>query len=219
MRFFNIMLNNIMITYPRKCPQCEYVANTPAMYSYHKQIHLPIPKNTYCHFGCGCKATFRNTGGKYTCKEKYQECSAYITQLKERTKKSWANDNQRKEQTKKSFIKRLHNTETRERIKETKRKATGIITPEEAKDYRRYASLIRERSQRWAKEQGYVLGQQTIHVDHKLSILDAWHAKLSVETVSHPANLQILEAKKNSSKGRKSILTVDELLNLLCEPT
>ena len=80
-----------------------------------------------------------------------------------------------------------------------------------------HIAIIMDGNGRWAKEQGYVLGQQTIHVDHKLSILDAWHAKLSVETVSHPANLQILEAKKNSSKGRKSSLTVNELLNLLCE--
>ena len=206
-----------MITYPRKCPSCNYIANNPAMYSYHKQTHQPVPIGTLCHFGCGCIAMYRNTGGKYTCKEKYQDCSAYLEQLSDRTTKSWKDANTRKEETKKSLISRLHNEKTFKKIKETKRKATGILTPEELKEYRYYARAIRYRSQRWAKEQGYVLGQQTIHVDHKLSILDAWHAKLSVETVSHPANLQILEAKKNSSKGRKSSLTVNELLNLLCE--
>jgi hypothetical protein len=50
-----------------------------------------------------------------------------------------------------------------------------------------------------------------------LSIFDAWKAGLSENIVNHPANLQILEAKKNSSKGSKSILTVEELMRLINE--
>jgi hypothetical protein len=204
-----------MITYPRKCLHCDYVANNPAMYSYHKQTHLPIPDNTYCHFGCGGNALFRNTGGKYTCCDQYQKCPAYIDQLSERTKQSWVGSDTRKEQTKKSLVDRLHTRETINKMKETKRKKFGLLTPEAAKEYRHYARAIRVKAQQWAKEQGYVLGQQTYHVDHKLSILDAWHAGLSADIVSHPANLQILEAKKNSSKGAKSSITVEELLILI----
>lgn len=82
-------------------------------------------------------------------------------------------------------------------------------------DYRHYGRRVRSRAQKWAKEQGFVLGQQTHHVDHKLSIWDAWKAGLSESIVNHPANLQILDAKANSSKGAKSSLTVDELLKLI----
>ena len=109
-----------MITYPRKCPSCNYIANNPAMYSYHKQTHQPVPIGTLCHFGCGCIAMYRNTGGKYTCKEKYQDCSAYLEQLSDRTTKSWKDANTRKEETKKSLISRLHNEKTFKKIKETK---------------------------------------------------------------------------------------------------
>ena len=76
---------------------------------------------------------------------------------------------------------------------------------------------MRQRVQQWEKEQGYVLGQQTYHVDHKLSILDAWKVGLSEEVANHPANLQIIEAKSNTSKGSNSILTV-EAANEPCEP-
>ena len=204
----------IKIPYPRKCKHCDYVSNNPTMYHYHKKTHETIPEDTYCHFGCGCKALFCNTGGKYTCKEKWAECPAYIDQLKERTKKSWSGDTQRKEKTKKSFIKRLHNQETVDKMKATKRKKYGNFTPEQMKDFRHYSRRIRARAQQWAKEQGYVLGKQTYHVDHKFSVWDSWLSGLSENVVNHPANLQILEAKKNSSKGRKSLYTLEELLEL-----
>lgn len=206
--------NYIKIKYPRKCELCDYTSNNPTMYHYHKKTHDPIPKNTYCHFGCGCKALFRNTHMKYTCKEKYQECSAYIDQLKERTEKSWKGAVDRKIATKNSLVERLHNRETIDKMKATKRKKYGNFTPEQMRDFRHYARRIRARAQKWAKEQGYVLGQQTYHVDHKFSIWDAWLAGLSESVVNHPANLRILEANENSSKGAKSLYTLEELLRL-----
>lgn len=207
-----------MIAYPRHCTHCDYISNNPTMYHYHKKTHITIPKNTYCYFGCNCKATYCNTKGNYICKEKYSECPAYLLQLSNRTKLSWKNATARKEETKQSLINRLHNQQTVEKMKETKRKKTGLITPASQKEYRHYARAIRKRAQRWAKEQGYVIGHQTYHVDHKLSILDAWHANLPEHIVNHPANLQIIEAKQNSSKGAKSILTVEELLKLVSQP-
>ena len=201
-----------MISYPRKCPHCEYMSNNPSMYLYHKQIHLAIPENTYCHFGCGHKATSRNTGGKYTCKTAYQECSAYIDQLKERTTRSWLNSDERKTQVQTN---QMNTLEANEKRKETRRLKFGLLTPEIAKQYRSYARAIRQRAQKWAKEQGYVLGKQTYHVDHKFSILDSWHAELKAEIVNHPANLEIMEAKKNSGKGSKSSITLEELMSLI----
>jgi hypothetical protein len=204
-----------MITYPRKCPICEYVANNPAMYSYHKQTHQSIPADTLCHFGCGSTATHRNTGGKYTCKLKYQECPSYIDQLSNRTKKSWEGAIKRKEETKKCFYDHCSGNETaRKKAKQAIKEKWGDFTPEQMKDFRQYARRIRVRAQKWAKAQGYVLGQQTFHVDHKFSIWDSWVAGLPESVVNHPTNLRILEANENSSKGAKSLYTLEELLIL-----
>lgn len=204
------------ISYPRKCEQCDYVSNNPAMYSYHKHTHDPIPKGQLCNHGCDRPALFKGTGGKYTCVKNAHRCPEYITKHIERVKAQWANPDsvQRKENTKQSLIERLHNEETYKKISKAKREKFGTLDPEKAKDYRHYARYIRERAQKWAKAQGYEIGKQTYHVDHRLSIMDSWHAGLPEEVVNHPANLQIIEAKLNSSKGAKSSITVEELLQL-----
>ena len=203
--------------YPRKCDHCDYISNNPQMWHYHKKTHASIPEGKLCENGCGGFANFINTNGRYTCVKISHQCSQYIKQHSERIKAHWDKPEAliRKEKTKESFVKRLHNNETVEKMKATKRKKSGLLTPDDAKNYRHYARAIRERAQIWAREQGYVLGQQTYHVDHKLSILDAWNANLPAEVVNHPANLQIIEAKQNTSKGRKSIITVEELYLLI----
>lgn len=93
-----------------------------------------------------------------------------------------------------------------------------MLNPQVAKDYRHYARRIRSKAQQWAREQGYVLGRQTYHVDHRFSIMDAWNAGLSIEIVNHPYNLQILDAKQNSSKGMTSSITLEELLENVNQP-
>ena len=206
------------IQYPRKCQHCDYVSNNPSMHHYHKKTHEPIPAGQLCDHGCGRNAVQRGTGGKYTCEKVAHHCPVYLQEHSARVKQHWEGAGERKEATKNSLVVRLHNKETVEKMKQTKRKQFGMLTPAQAKEYRYYARAIRQRAQQWAKEQGYVLGQQTYHVDHKLSILDAWHAGLSAEIVNHPVNLQILEAKQNSSKGAKSIITVDELLKFINLP-
>jgi hypothetical protein len=198
--------------YPRKCEHCDYVSNNPSMYHYHKKTHNPIPEGTLCWQGCGQLATQCGTGGKYTCLPKAQRCPEYIKHHSIRIAKQWEGDVERKDKTRRTFINHLHTQEVINKAKETKRKQFGLLTPEQVTEYRHYARAIRQRAQLWAKEQGYVLGKQTYHVDHKLSILDAWHAGLSADIVNHPTNLQILEAKQNSSKGAKSSITVEELL-------
>lgn len=201
------------IQYPRKCNHCDYVSNNPQMWHYHHKTHNAIPNDKLCENGCGNRANFFNTSGRYTCFKISHQCPEYIKNHAERIKDQWAHpqSDNRKELTKKSFVERLHNPETVNKMKETKRKKSGLLTPEDAKNYRHYARVIRQRAQIWAKDKGYVLGQQTYHVDHMFSILDAWNANLPAEIVNHPANLQILEAKENSSKGRKSIITLNEL--------
>jgi len=202
----------IKIQYPRQCEHCDYVSNNPQMYHYHKRIHEPIPNGQLCNHGCGFPAQYRGTGGIYSCHQVSQHCPAYIKQHSERVKQQWINATGRKEKTKESLVDRLHNVETVEKMKQTLKKKWGNFTPEQMKDFRHYARRVRSRAQKWAKDQGYVLGQQTYHVDHKLSVREAWLARLSEEEVNHPFNLRILEAKANCSKGSKSTLTVDQLL-------
>ena len=202
----------IKIQYPRKCEHCDYVSNNPSMYHYHSKTHQSIPAGTLCNHGCGQLATVINTNGKYTCLPLAQHCPEYLRKHSYRVKKQWEGAEQRKEITRLTIDTRLNTKENIEKRKQTLKEKWGDFTPEQMKDFRHYARRIRARAQKWAKEQGYVLGQQTYHVDHKLSILDAWHAGLSAEIVNHPANLQILEAKQNSSKGSKSSITVEELL-------
>lgn len=211
--------NKGIIQYPRKCDQCDYMSNNPVMYHYHKHTHDPILAGTLCDLGCGQMAIVRGTGGKYTCQTVAHHCPEYLKKLSIQIKKQWdcPESIKRKERTRESFIKRVHNQETYSKSKNTKRQKFRIITPEQIKDYRHYARKIRSRAQQWAREQGYKIGKQTLHVDHKLSILDAWHANLPAEIVNHPVNLQILEAKKNSSKGSRSSITVEELMKNINE--
>lgn len=208
--------NYVKIQYPRKCNHCEYVSSNPQMWHYHNKTHNPIPEGQLCENGCDSKAKFLNTKGRYTCKKISHQCPEYVKTHSDRIKKQWeVAPVERKEKVKESFVARLHNSVTIDKIKETKRKRSGLLTPEDAKNYRHYARAVRQRAQQWAKEQGHSLGQQTYHVDHKLSVLDAWNANLPLEIVNHPVNLQILEAKKNSSKGSTSILTVNELYDMI----
>ena len=208
--------NYIKIMYPRKCECCDYVSNNPTMFHYHKKTHEPIPIGKLCDHGCGQQATVINTKGSYTCLPNAHHCPEYIKQHSIRIAKQWEGDTLRKEKTKERFFEHCcGNVKVKEKQIATLRKKWGDFTPEQMKDFRHYARRIRSRAQKWAKEQGYVLGQQTYHVDHKLSVFDAWKAGLSESIVNHPANLQILEAKQNSSKGSKSSITVEELLKLI----
>jgi len=203
------------IQYPRKCDHCDYVSNNPQMYSYHKQTHQSIPYGTLCNQGCGQLAKYTNTKGNHTCEKIAQHCPQYVKEHSARVESQWKNDDARKEKTKELFIKHCNTLAVRKRHKEIWQEKSQIYTPEQAKEYRHYARRIRQKAQKWAREQGYILGQQTYHVDHKFSIIDAWNAGLSIEIVNHPANLQILEAKKNSSKGPNSSITLTELMEVV----
>jgi len=211
------------IFYPRKCTHCDYIANNSTMYHYHKKTHDIIPDGKLCDHGCGQIATTINTNGKYICTEVAHQCPEYTNQLSERVKAHWKRpgSNIRKEKTKEKFLKHCcNNSSVREKQKKTLREKWGNFTADEIKEYRYFARRIRSRAQRWAKSQGYVLGQQTYHVDHKLSIFDAWKAGLNEDVINHPANLQVVEAKHNTKKGSKSSISLEDLLkeiNALCE--
>ena len=205
------------IVYPRKCEHCDYVSNNPSMYHYHNKIHQPIPKGTLCDHGCGQMATVINTHGKYTCKTIAQHCPEYVRKHSERVTEHWQRPDAliRKEKTKERFFEHCCGVpKVIEKQKQTLKEKWGDITPAQMKDFRHYARRIRSRAQKWAKAQGYELGKQTYHVDHKFSIWDAWLEGLPESVVNHPANLRILEATENLSKGANSLYTLEELLKL-----
>ena len=207
----------IKIQYPRKCNHCDYISNNPQMWHYHNMTHDPIPQGILCDQGCGKPALFKNTNSRYTCCKITQHCESYTKEHSSRIKQHWERPgaDERKAKTKQTFLESACTPEAINKMKETKRKKSGLLTPEDAKNYRHYARAIRQRAQMWATANGYELGQQTYHVDHKLSILDAWNANLPAEIVNHPANLQILEAKENSKKGSKSIITIEQLYEMI----
>lgn len=51
--------------------------------------------------------------------------------------------------------------------------------------------------------------------DHKYSITDGYNNKVDPKILAHPANCQLLPHNKNVSKGTKSSITLEELLNLI----
>lgn len=207
----------IKIQYPRKCDHCDYISNNPQMWHYHNKTHDPIDERQLCDHGCETAAKFRNTKGTYSCSKVSQHCPGYIEKHSERIKDHWQRPeaSARKEDAARSLRERLHNTENYAKMSKTKRINFGTFTTDLAKDFRHYARFIRQRAQKWAADQGYSIGKQTHHVDHRFSVLDAWKNNLSEHIVNHPANLQILEAKVNSSKGSTSELTLDELYAII----
>jgi hypothetical protein len=201
------------VYYPRKCNDCDYISNNPSMFHYHKKIHSSII-DKICDHGCGLPAIKMSTYGKYCCSESFSKCPGYLKGLIERTTNKWKESESinRRDETRKSLIQRLHNEENYKKSSGTKRIKTGLLTEEKRKIFRRYAYACRKLAQLWAKDNGYEIGRQTYHVDHIYSVLDGFNNEIAPSIISHPANLRILEAKKNSSKGRKSEMTLVELL-------
>lgn len=215
MTFFKLAINNIMkINYPRKCHSCDYLSNNPQMFHYHKQIHDEIPDDQLCDLGCGNLATVKTTGGQYSCQKISHQCPSSRKRAAERVKNDWEKpkSNSRRLEIRNRVIDPIEKKKQSMKSSETKRNKIGIFTVEQATDFRHYARRLRTKAQRWARNNGYDIGRQTYHIDHKLSILDAWKLGLSETIVNHPANLQILDAKINSGKGSKSSLTYEQLL-------
>lgn len=201
------------ISYPRKCETCDYISNNPSMFHYHKKTHYSV-EGKVCAYGCEQPAKFVSTQETYCCSKTFHLCPGYLETHSDRISQQWERpeSQQRKIDTRQSFIERLHTPEIRERQKNTMRAKTGILTEERRLIFRRYAYACRKLAQSWAKDNGYEIGQQTFHVDHIYSVLDGFKNGIEPAIISHQVNLRILEAKKNSSKGPKSEITLEELL-------
>lgn len=197
--------------YPKKCAKCNYIANNPSMYYYHARTHELIPLGQLCDHGCNQPALFRNTKGSYTCKKNAHQCPAYLERQSQKVKTDWNNANERREKAKNTFMAVVHSDKIRKKTLEAI-KARAIIKAEDAKDYKAYARKCRKISQQWARSNGYKISRQTYHVDHRLSLVDAYNSNLDVEIASHPINLQVISATENTRKWAKSEITAEQLI-------
>jgi hypothetical protein len=201
------------IVYPRKCLQCDYLSNNPSMYHYHAKTHDQIPNGQLCNHGCGRDAKYKGTGGIYRCEAVSQQCTAYIKIHSDRVKAQWdSNDwSDRKQHATHTLRMFCQTPDGIEKSKSAKRIKFKYLSEEVHKEYRHYARYIRKHAQLWAKAQGYNIGKLTYHVDHRFSILDGFHANVPETIMNHPANLEILTASQNASKGAKSSMTLEQL--------
>lgn len=208
------------IIYPRKCESCDYVSNNPSMFHYHKKTHYPV-EGKICEYGCGMSAKFVSTKEIYCCSKNHMQCPSVRKEIADKVTNQWAapDADERRVNAEKTFRKAVHNVETVAKATNTKWAKWGMenATAAQWKEFRKYGRSCRKLSQKWARDNGHELGQKTFHVDHIYSIMDGFKNKVSPLIVSHPANLRILEAKKNSSKGAKSEITLAELLGKIDE--
>ena len=198
------------ITYPRKCETCDYISNNPSMFHYHKKTHLPVIGQV-CH-KCNNPAVVVSTMGIYRCNENPHLCPVYLEEHSARIEDQWKDDEDRRTATRTSTIERFQTEENYKKVSAGKRYKTGLLTEEKRKDFRKYARACRSLAQLWAKDNGHAIGRQTFHVDHIFSVLDGFTLGVEPAIVSHPENLRILAAKVNSSKGRTSEMTLQQLL-------
>ena len=203
------------ILYPRKCNHCEYVSNNPAMWHYHNKTHDSIPEGRLCDHGCGNQAIYVNTNKTYSCTRVSQHCPKYRTTHSERIREQWVGAEERKASTAELLKSRNYHKGSLDKAKQTRRSKPLSLKFEDIPHYRIYARKARKLAQAWARSNGHEIGKLTYHVDHKVSVLEGWNNKLPLEVISHPANLQILEARENSGKGAKSCMTVEELLTMI----
>lgn len=205
------------IKYPRKCDTCDYISNNPTMFHYHKKTHYSVV-DKICDYGCKQPANFVSTRGVYCCSKNHMQCPIVREEYVNKVTIQWKRPEsaQRKINTAISTKERLCTREMIEKGRRAKWAKWGMehATEEQWKDFRKYARSCRALSQKWAKDNGYKIGLQTFHVDHIFSVVDGFRNKVSPIIMSHSANLRILEAKKNSSKGCKSEITLEELLTL-----
>lgn len=209
------------ITYPRKCPHCEYEANNPQAYSYHKRKHKEIPTGTLCSHGCGGLANYTTTNNTYTCSEKYSQCPAHIEKLSKSAKESWDNDPKRKENMKVNGP--MSTTEAREKIssiQKAKWKQRLVITENEAPhDMKQYKRLVHNLSQRTYRENietinpnNFTISRTTYHLDHKVSKHVGWLLHIPAKYLASVENLELLPSTINEGKGAKCSIKPSDLL-------
>ncbi len=214
-----------MITYPRICQICNYSANNPTMWGYHKATHVPIPNGKLCDFGCEQPAVARKTTGRYVCCETSQNCPSYRKQHAARIKKQWAT-NEWKDRRLKNKMRTLNETDEQRRIRNEKQKKTKrekLLSIADTFGKRQYSRIIIYHSRKTYKIHKETLNPLNLqisrdeyHIDHKVSRHVGYLLKIPIHYMYSEHNLDIMPSKQNSSKSSKCSLHPMRLLEL-CE--
>lgn len=199
-----------MITYPRKCVQCDYIATSPQTYSYHKRKHKPIPHNALCEGGCGQVAKFRMTNNRLMCSDNSFTCPAYLKQHSDRVQTQWDNSPERKQQL--SLSGPMTSQISRDKLSETQKKRWRerilIIESEVPADMKQYKRQVHTLSQRTYKEykdtinpNNFSLGRRRYHLDHKVSKHVGWLLNIPAVYMASLHNLEVIPSTINEGKG------------------
>lgn len=216
------------IEYPRKCPHCDYLANSPQSYSYHLRKHKAIPEGTLCDGGCGQLAKYRTTNNRMLCCEHYQKCPQYIIDHKQRVIDSWKNDTERKNKMVNNNP--MLDEAARNKISDSQKqvwKERLLITEKDApQDVKQYKRLVHNISQRTYKDNmdlinpnKHPIGRTEFHLDHKVSKHVGWLLHIPAKYIASVENLEVLPSQLNEGKGAKCSLKPSELLVLCNAPS
>lgn len=214
-----VTINTPMMIYPRKCQHCEYIANNPQMYSYHKRIHETIPVDKRCDHGCGFQAQYRNTAGTYTCERIAFHCPALQSKIAIQVKEHWQHEAtvERKKQTRERFITTVHNEECIGKAKRTKRE--HLLSYDNTKPRRRYNWAVHKSSQYTLREMAEIvnpnnlaIGKTEAHLDHLVSKHVGFLLNIPVKYMSDAANLRVVSYTENIKKGPKCLIHPCDLL-------
>jgi len=214
-----------MITYPRKCNDCEYMSNNPAMWHYHKQTHESIPVGILCNQGCGQQAEHKNTNGNYTCSKPVQHCPMYKTKHAEQVTKQWAKPKsiKRKKELSKRSLAYTPEQRAQQATKQSQTKRRKRLATENTWERRKYnRSVIYHSNKNYQKHKNkinpmnLIVGRKEHHLDHQVSKFVGWMLNIPIDYISNPKNLKILYYKDNCGKRNRCTLHPLALLRL-CE--
>ena len=210
-----------MIEYPRKCPQCDYMASSPQTFFYHKRTHKPIPPGTLCCGGCGQEAKFITTNNNVWCCKEFSHCPRQAIEKSDRAAQQWDNDPQRKL----NMITNgpMSSKEAREKISKAvsdRWKKKYIVTenqaPESMKQYKRDVHYASQRTYKSNIDHinplGLQIGRSSYHLDHKVSKHVGWLLGIPVKYIASKFNLEIMPSKLNEGKGPQCSMIPSELL-------
>lgn len=213
--------------YPRKCPDCEYLANIPSTYCDHIKNHVPIPEGTLCSGGCGLLATIRRGKGRVWCQLDDSMCSGNKAFITQQTKKMWSDGNW--EERKATLAARIKAETPEQRaarwVKQSATKREKLRAIESTLATRQYRRIVIYHSRKTYQQNielinpnHHKIGLHDYHLEHKVSRHIGFLLKLPIEYMCSVHNLAVMFSKENSSKSTNCSLHPITLLELCGAP-
>lgn len=78
--------------------------------------------------------------------------------------------------------------------------------------YQQYCKISRNRAYSNMNKESK---RDKTHIDHIFSLKDCWENKIHPKYASHTNNLRIIDLKENLSKGKNSLITLEEFLSII----